>query len=482
LLADAESETRKVIIAEIPKLESEQFKSVVVRLMLMRPDPASTADLIAATQSVSVEITNAEDPLLQMLLDATEDNLPGILAMLGRADLTMIEASPEFNRLIDDFNRKAPRTKTLQQAIIDMATNQFKRLPYETPLPEAGAGAQRGGHPEREVNGFESLLANIAADPSVSSDMAWSAASALIGAGRVHALSEALSSLKAQSRRQDIIRSAARDPVLRDGQSLPIFLTSILTGNDAKAFPSALAALQAIRSALEPKNRWLINLSIKQTLTPDEIVKLSLDQDSGVAGRATTLITQLARMTEEQTQGFRADLSQSGRIEELNQLSEERKEKLAGTFRTIMYFDLEPVTPPGRIAPAGGQRPRRNMPLIGPTVHIERSGSRTNIVLERINIGMKDRTAPADQIMPAIGIKPLLEQALREAAEAGNPLTDQIDPNQIDRNASCSLKEANLGTWQGETIPQARQTTNANKPTMTIKRISVWLEPASDKG
>ncbi len=468
VLSDASGPTRPLVVDKLAKASSPELKSAMLRLMLLRPDPATLPKMLAAAKDVPVVVKGEDDPLIGSLLAPhSAASLELLLEMLSRADLSAVVNSANLKKAFETIASTQQNSKAIRAALLRLATAQFQP-PYEAPV-KRGSAVQRPS----ETSAFEALLVTLAT--STDPDTAQAAATALINVGRLTALNEQLR--KADARiAQGLIQAFYRNKAMWERESLPIFLASRLSDTDPKTQQLALAALLSGLQTVPAKERWKATLAIKLGVDRAQLVELSGNPEERIAQQATELLIRLTQTRPSEASELANLPDKAARDARLATMEGENAAKAAGPFVCMIYLDVAPTGQQQSLEPgADVERPRFSVPIAGPTVVFQRPGGKLAVLLDSTNIAV---TSAGGE--PGGGLKinagPILRAAAESPAAGKENLAGRIDLLPLAEPRETEIKYEQFGMWSGEATIQDQQRPDNQMP-LRISGARIVFEP-----
>lgn len=523
-LVDIPQDTRAVLIDRFAGLADDPLKAVLLRILLAGADEADQrgmAKLLGACDKLEMTLTGNNDPVLKMIRSRPPAAVQvKLLGLLGRADLSEPSAARALNDLLNALVTDEPLDANMRSALLALAMGQFQ-LPYHAPVPRTSMSQQlpnrmviSGGEltfePQTdrmysqqrtdESQTFESLLARLTTAPGADVQTIRAASGALIRAGRISELDNQFTQMSADGDRARLIRTISQDKELWTREALPMFLAGRLTEGDPKCAQAALAALADIYQATEAKQQWQLNAALKLSINLNELTKLTAAGDDKLARSAISLLRQLGKLSNAESDQFQSAADPVGRQQVLDQLSRQRADKPAGKFACMLYLDVKPsgVTQGHRPPIADEQKnektspsrdqvkpPKRlvysltNIPLVSSNVLIAQDEKRgTRISVAGRNIMDPDGTTPSTGSM-RINAAILLSNALKTASKQNHPVADFVDALALGESLVCDLRHKQLGTWTGEVRMDELSGGRSQEGQLQISGAMIVLEPAT---
>jgi hypothetical protein len=468
------------------KVNEPVLKAALVRVILVRPDPAVVGKLLEACRDLKLAVTGPDDPILNVFKGrAPNDARLKLVSFLGHLDLSAIAGTNAIEDILAALAMDAQRDPALQSALLELARSGFQE-PYRAPL----GSARRNNPAENKPSCFTGLLARIAGAPNADPATARAAAAALLAAGRLTELQDKLKQMPSAADRAKLIAGVGADRDLWAREALPMVLASCLADSDPKCALAALATLGEIYKGTDAKQRWRLNLAVKLGLDPQALLKWTQAQDEKLARMSVSLLRQLAQMSPADSDQLDSLTDAAARQQFLNDLEKKRAEKPAGKYACMVYVDLRP----GNVPPAGGsgygalppgavrvEQPMANVPLFSSTVKVQLEGDKISQVLadDRF-IGIPDdRGNLSSSGRLSIDAGPLILDGLRWADEQKQAFASKVDRLGLSERLRCELRHERLGTWCGEVTINQSRTPDPGVPLQVTGGI-VLLEPLGE--
>jgi hypothetical protein len=460
LLGSASREAVELVLQRASRSEDAALKSAMLRLLLNQADPELIGKILATFEGVRVIVKGDDDPVLALAMKERQSPAVRrqILELLATADLTAVETTTSFTQFTASLcSPDVQSDAAVCAAILKLALTQFKP-PYQAPVRPPGYHARQ---PAAE-GGFENVLASLIVNPVASRDVAREAAVALLQTGRLDALNDQLDkaagNMRVHPRVHDLIVYLAREKRLWTREATPIFLAGRLSSPDERTLQLALGAIAEMRKGLDPKQRWRLNLAIKQALTTQQMIKLTGHEKENISGAATVLLAELAGFTPSETNEYRGLPDENSRQDHIRRVDENRKANAVGPFACMVYLDVQPArtAPPqvraGESAPAAPPAPRSRVPLAAPPLRIQRSGQQVRVLLDGTQIGPPPSPNPSSDNPGVLRIDagPLLRAALASPEAAAEGLADRVELSALRTEILCELRYDQFGMYSGE--------------------------------
>lgn len=487
ILKNANKEAVTQLLARVPGMEDANLKQAVLRVLLQRPPDTQLSEILAAFKDTPVTISKEDDPILET---AIREGQPAevqrlILELLAKANLSAVSGSEKVRKLIEllTSGEMKPDAK-VQAAMLELARNQLK-AGYEAPVRRASQSGLY--HASQRAAGFDSLLVSVALAPKTDSASSRQAVITLLELGRVRALNERLQAAQAEAdpRVQDWIQNLARDKNLLQREALPVFLAGQLAIAKDRTLQLAVTALTAIQKSVPPKDRWKVNLAIKQGMESKQLVLLSTNPDVRISRPALALLRDLAGMTAAEAAEFEGLPDESSRQDKLNTIEQNRSSKAVGSFGCMVYVDVR-SNPSARAAQPGGRAAvleRNSVPLPSSVVNLQRAaqGGAVRVIVDGTPIGPPDAKGPGQPSASAgsIPINPalLLRAALNSPEAQKEGLAGKISPASLRSVQSCELKYEQLGAWGAEVTLSDGPDASSGEYPLRIVSAKILLEP-----
>lgn len=485
LLSTLSPDGRRTLIRELPQLQEGELRGMILRLLMVRPDPATTMELLEACGGGGFAIDNPNDPLLVALKgNLSEQSLHALLLLLSRCDLSALADSESFGKTLEELAAYHKGKPAIRSALLRLGASHLN-LAYQAPVKRTGpttTGTQNIGN-----TGAEALLASLIMDPEVDDRTAAETTATLIRSGRLTSLMDQYRNSSNRDRQRGIVRAISEDRELWQHHSAATFLGASLSVDDPGAREIALSALLKMREATRPDDRWQLSLAIKQHLEEKGLVNLTVDKEDRIADHATALTLWLAAMTSHEARDFETHPDAASRNDQLGRLMLDRARDPLGEYACIIYADIEMRDSASSSVRAGGTGPsiRRSVPMPSSKVTIEKTDdSRWQILADGKRIGSADAgpsggrsTSSSTVIRLSVDASPLLSGAVRLAQKENGdhpkidilPLTDEL-PAQLTYDA--------LGTWACEVaVTSARRSPDADARIVTARIVLEPLRP-----
>jgi hypothetical protein len=460
-LVDAATKSKELLVEKFAQVKGEELKGALLRVLMLRSEPATLSSLLAACDDVVVVIKSENDPLLAALTARQPGDVQcRLLKLLARADLRAVGDSTRFNEILHQVSVEYQNDPAVRAALLDLALALFKQLPYQAPI--AREEETRGGR-GRETPGIEPLLARLATDPNAKQETSRAAAIALVSAGRLAALQEEILKTPDHERTQDLVRTLGEEESLKARGALPAFLASCLAHPDARTAQLALAALADLYRDVDPQRRWRLNVAVKQALPLENLVRLTLDKDDRVARRAMALLGEVAMLDSAAMQELQLVSGESARLDRLSGLTRDRGAKPDGEFACLVYLDLAKSTSGGSRSRgrsrsrSSGESYRLSVPLASSRVSVRPQGEdAVRVIAEGRDIGVdagsvgrrsSRRGSRGEQI--GIDAATLLRAALTSEDAEREKLAGTVDLAPLSKEQKCALEPGQLGLWSG---------------------------------
>ncbi|MEP0843290.1 MAG: hypothetical protein HRF43_11350 [Phycisphaerae bacterium] len=470
------------VLARVPRIEDARLKGAILRALLKRPGRKIAAEIPAAFAGTPITVMAEDDPILDAALGVNPPEVQRrMFELLAEADLNAIAGTDKMRKLIEMLSAgDARRDPPAQAALLKLARAKL-RAGYQAPV-------KRTGQPAAAAEGaasFETVLAGVAAGADTDNQTAIDAASALLGVGQARLLHERLQRLQPATRQderlQALIRALPRDRALAAREALPIFLAMQLSSANTRTQTLALSALMQIHSSTDPKQRWRVNLAVKQAVEARQLVALSASGDENISGQATTLLRALGALSSADETEFRSLADEAARQEKMQAIEQAEPGRAVGPFGCMIYLDVQPTQPqaqPGRPASEPG---RSNIPLPSTPVNFQRptQGGPVRVIAGTLQIGPPEtrRDGPPAPGAILINAAPLLRDALETPEAQKEGLAGKIDPATLRAELVCEIKYEQLGTWSGELIVQDSGQEAAGEFTLKITGAKIVFEP-----
>ncbi|HSW46646.1 MAG TPA: hypothetical protein VLM89_13870 [Phycisphaerae bacterium] len=486
-LVDLPAGGRSILADRLPKTSDPDLKAALVRVLLLRPEPALVAKALEACRDLKIEISGPDDPILY----AFRARLPALaqvdlVQMLARSDLSAIVSSDALDGVLTTLAMDAQRNPAMLAALLQLAKAAFQ------PSNAAPMGMiRREGAGDIKSSPFATLLARIAGTPNADVSTIRSAATTLLAAGHLLELQQKVRQMPSANERVRVISAVGSSKELWAREALPEFLAGCLGDADPKPAAAALSALAEVYKAADSSQRWRLNLAVKLGLETQALLKWTRAEDEKPARMAMSLLRQLTQMPQSDSDHFEALPEESARQHFLSELERSRSEKPVGKFACMVYIDLKPVVPGGAAAqgapPAGQAEPQDptiyGVPLPICTVTIQAEGEKiAHILADERYIGMPDERG---SLVPAPGqlrvdAAPLLLDGLRRAFEQKQSFAGKVDRLALTDRLQCELRHYKLGTWQGEVTVGPPRTPDP-LATFQVVGARVFLEPMGEQ-
>jgi len=473
------------LLARVPKVEDVKVKQAILSVLLKRASGRQLAEILNAFSDTPVVVNREEDPILTL---AMREGQPAevqrlILETLARADLSAVAGSDRIRKLIELLgSSETKRDAKVRAAMLKLATNQLKSG-YEAPIKRSS----RSGGRDRSQVSFETLLATVAVAPDTDSRTSRQAAATLLGLGLVRELSEKLKGAQGgEARVQDWIQNLGRDKNLAAREALPVFVANQLVSTDPKTLQLAVTALSAIQKMSDAKQRWKVNLAIKQGLEAKQLVTLTVHEQETVARPALALLRDLSGMTTAEAAEFEGLPDENARQGMLNSLEQNRSSKAVGSFACMVYVDVRTnpaavARQPGRRAPV--EEERQNVPLTSTVVAFQRGArdGQVRVIADGTPIGPPDtRQGGSSSASPGsipINASALLRAALNSPEAQAEGLAGKVNPASLRAPIICELKYEQLGAWGAEVTVQDTGDPASSEFPLRVVGAKILLEP-----
>lgn len=486
-LAHLPADAQRQLGGRLSKVEDPKLKAAMLRVLLIRADGETTASLLAACGDLAVTITSPQDPLLtKLMVRQKPEVLQTLLRFLGRADLTAVASTSDFDRVLSNLIAEQQENAELQKAMLALAVANFKP-PYQAPLKSAPGSSGRSFGDTKPSGGFELLLANVAASPKSDTASACAGAETLVSAGRLDALNEQLKRGETASRARELIRHLSRNKALWERGALATFLASRLADPDEETKQLALATLSMMYKSSNPNDVWRLNLAVKQGTDAKTLSELSASGKEALAELATRLLIAVTQMSSKEGHDFELRSGSAARGQMLTDRDNDRKSKPAGEYACMVFLDLQPQDTAGRgpqspVGPTGSATPaaRQNVPLASVNVVVQKVGENdVRITADGRDITYKEGGGySSSQGSLPIDAGRLLWAALRSPDAEKMGLAGRIQSLPPGEMVRCDLQLAELGSWVGEfTVSGGGFAQPTDARLLAMKSGRVILEP-----